>query len=478
LLIAEEAIMAAAVVMPRLGWTMEEGSIVEWLKRDGDEVKAGEPLFTIESDKAVNECEALDSGILRIPPDSPPPGVKVPIGAVLAYLVAPGEPVPFAGSGEPVLAASRDSLTLTLSQRERGQDASLTQRPTGSAAPPLPLGEGRGEGIAVQPTISPRARRVATEVGVDWGTLAGSGRTGRIVERDVRAAAEAAPAPPRAARVSPLARRMAEAAGVDPADLAGAQLGDRITSADVQAAAPLSPSPPLPISRSPMSGIRRLIAARLTESARTVAPVTLTTEADATRLVALRDEIKAGLADGEGPVPTYNDLLIRLTAVALTEHPALNASLDGETIVQHAAIHVGLAVDTERGLLVPVVRDADRKSVLQIAAESARLVAAARDGAIAPDDLRGGTFTLTNLGRYEIDAFTPIVNLPECAILGVGRIVARPVVVDEATEAIAVRKLMALSLTFDHRLVDGAPAARFLQRVKRLIERPTLWLVR
>jgi pyruvate dehydrogenase E2 component (dihydrolipoamide acetyltransferase) len=264
---------------------------------------------------------------------------------------------------------------------------------------------------------------------------------------------------------------MAEATGVDPADLASAQPGGRVTSADIQAAA----APPIP--PTPMSGVRRLIAARLTESARTVAPVTLTTEADATRLVALREEVRADLDDGGGPVPTYNDLLIRLTAVALSEHPALNASLDGEALVQHAAVHIGLAVDAERGLLVPVVRDADRKSVRQIAAESARLVAAARDGGIAPDDLRGGTFTLTNLGRYEIDAFTPIVNLPECAILGVGRIVARPVVVDAATEAIAVRKLMALSLTFDHRLVDGAPAARFLQRVKRLIERPTLWLL-
>ena len=171
--------MPIEVVMPRLGWTMEEGSIVEWLKRDGDAVTAGEPLFTIESDKAVNECEALDSGILRIPPDSPAPGVKVPIGAVLAYLVAPGERVPFEGAGEPRLMESPGSPTLTLSQRERGQDASLTQRPTGSAAPPLPLGEGRGEGIPrIEPAISPRARRVAAELGVEWGALIGSGRTG------------------------------------------------------------------------------------------------------------------------------------------------------------------------------------------------------------------------------------------------------------------------------------------------------------
>jgi len=225
-----------------------------------------------------------------------------------------------------------------------------------------------------------------------------------------------------------------------------------------------------------MTGARRLIATRLSESARTTVPVTLTTEADATRLVALRAEIAADLAGAALPVPTYTDLLARLTAVALTEHPQLNASLDGEAIVQHAAVHLGLAVDTERGLLVPVLRDAERKSLRQIAAESARLIAAARDGSIGPDDLRGSTFTITNLGMYEIDAFTPVINLPECAILGVGRIAARPVVVDEAAGTFAVRKLVTLSLTFDHRLVDGAPAARFLQRVKHLIERPTLWL--
>jgi pyruvate dehydrogenase E2 component (dihydrolipoamide acetyltransferase) len=221
-----------------------------------------------------------------------------------------------------------------------------------------------------------------------------------------------------------------------------------------------------------------VIATRLAASAHTVAAVTLTTEADASRLVRLREEIVADRDGTPEGIPAYSDLFIRLVAVALTEHPALNASLDGETIVQHPSAHIGLAVDTERGLLVPVVRDADRKSLQQIAAETARLIAASRDGTVGPDDLRGGTFTITNLGMYEIDAFTPIINLPECAILGVGRLVARPVVVDVATEAIAVRTVVALSLTFDHRLVDGAPAARFLQRIKHLIERPTLWLTR
>src|SRR6185503_5327472 len=160
------------------------------------------------------------------------------------------------------------------------------------------------------------------------------------------------------------------------------------------------------------------------------------------------------------------------------EHPALNATLSGDTIVQHTAVHIGIAVDSERGLLVPVVRDAHSKSVQQITVESAQLIAQARAGKAAAADLGGGTFTITNLGMYEIDAFTPIINLPECAILGVGRIVARPVVIDEQAEVIAVRKMMALSLSFDHRVVDGAPAARFLKRVKQFVEQPLVWLTR
>jgi pyruvate dehydrogenase E2 component (dihydrolipoamide acetyltransferase) len=451
--------MATEVVMPRLGWTMEEGSIVEWRKRDGEAVQAGEILFVIESDKAAIEVEALGSGILRIPADAPPPGAVVPIGTRLAYLVAPGEPTPGSVADAPAVPAP-DATGDTVSGRTLQPPASrstLAQPATGT------------------PAISPRARRVASELGVDWTRLASSSRSGRIVERDVRAAAErlAAQAALPAARSTPLARKVAAEAGLDVAALASARPGERLTRADVEAAT----APPPAVAGTPLSGIRRLTAMRLSESARATVPVTLTTEADASRLVRLRAEIAQDLAGADTPVPTYTDLLARLTAVALTEHPALNASLVDDRIVVHTAVHLGLAVDTARGLLVPVIRDAARLSVQQLAAEATRLIAAARAGTLAPDDLRGGTFTLTNLGMYEIDAFTPVINLPECAILGIGRIVARPVVVDEAAETIAVRKMLALSLTFDHRVVDGAPAARFLQRVKHLIERPTLGLI-
>ena len=210
------------------------------------------------------------------------------------------------------------------------------------------------------------------------------------------------------------------------------------------------------------------------ESARTAAPVTLTTEADATELRQMRRKLSA---DGSDIVPAYNDLLAKLAAMALAEHPALNAAIDGDEILLHRAINIGLAVDTERGLLVPVIRDADRLSLLELARASADLITRARAGNIAAADLQGGTFTISNLGMYDIEAFTPIINLPQCAILGVGRIAPRQVVLDAEAERLAIRHMMSLSLTFDHRLVDGAPAARFLQRVKQFVETPYLWLV-
>ena len=460
--------MAYEIVMPRLGWTMEEGIFVEWLKRDGDLIKSGDLLCAVEGDKAINEIESFESGILRIPPDAPPPGAKVKVGALLGYIVAPGESTPF--------------------KKNEGVAATLVQSPAAADAHSAPFQAAESVIQPDLPTISPRARRVASELGIDWDGIQGSGRTGRIVERDIRAAASAATriseAPPAVGelRISPLARRRATELGVDVQALAAAQSGRRIEIADVEAAArreQVQAAPPAPETTvAPISPIRRLIAERLSSSAHTTAAVTLTTEVDATQLVHLRKAIVADVQGTTIPAPSYNDLLTKLLAVALLEQPGLNASLDGEHIVQHPFVHVGIAVDTERGLVVPVVRDAQSKSVQMITAESARLIEQVRAGKISPDDLRGGTFTITNLGMYEIDAFTPIINLPECAILGVGRIVAKQVVVDEESETTAVRKMMALSLTFDHRLVDGGPAARFLQRVKQLVEHPYLWLTR
>lgn len=442
--------------MPRLGWTMEVGRVVEWLKNDGDPVEAGDVILAIESDKAVQEIEALDSGILRIPPD-PQIGVELPVGARLGFIVKPGEPDPFAE--EPVTAAAVE--------QPAPEPAEPPRVPEPVAAAPTANGSG-------EPAISPRARRVAEELGVDWRVLTGSGSTGRIRERDVRAAASARPAAvmPRA---TPSVRRLAEEAGIDLTAVPAGRPGGRITRADVLAATAAAPAAGVAESISP---VRRVIIERMTEAARTVAPVTLTTDADATELARLRAVLKEEMAGGPDPVPSFNDLIARLVALTLLEHPGLNATLSGDRIVRHEAVHLGLAVDTDRGLLAPVIRDADRKGVHQIAAESARLIEQTRAGTVSADDLKGSTFTITNLGMFEIDAFTPIINLPECAILGLGRIQARPVVIDEDTDEVAVRKMMALSLTFDHRVVDGAPAARFLQALRRKIERPYTWLMR
>jgi pyruvate dehydrogenase E2 component (dihydrolipoamide acetyltransferase) len=464
--------MAYEVALPRLGWNMETGRVGEWLKRDGERVAAGELLFTVEGDKATQEVEALESGVLRLLPDGPQPGQEVPVGTVLAYLLAPGEELPQAGAA-PVTAAPAEANAAEVGV---------------AAAAPVTAGAG---GFA--PTISPRARRVAGELGVDWTALTGSGRTGRIVERDVRAAAQAARAP-QAEKVSPLARRLAAELGVDADALAATMPGKRIERADVaqaaarraaETAAPVEagPAPVAPVmgETTPISFVRRAIAERMAASSHTAAPVTLTTEADATELVRLRKQLQADAPQGDAPqgrvTPSYTDLLAKLCAAALTEHPHLNARFAGDGILHPATVNIGVAVDTPRGLLVPVLRDVPAKSLRQVAAEAARLVEQARTGKIAADDLQGGTFTITNLGMHDIDAFTPIINLPECAILGAGRIAPKQVVVDADAEKVAIRHMMFLSLTFDHRLVDGAPAARFLQRVKQYVERPFLWLV-
>ena len=439
--------MATAVVMPRLGWTMETGQVVEWRKQAGERVEAGEILLLVESDKAINEVEALESGTLQFPNDAPELGATVAIGTVLAYLTAPDEPLPAAVSHDisPSSSSTGERSSPSPSQgggslpeQRGGVNQEVPLATAHQSQPPATAPEHRRG-----PVASPRARRVARTLGVTWEGLAGSGISGRILERDVRASATtvASPAP------QPLAPT-----AVPPAAPTGA--------AAVR------------------SATRRIIADRLSASVQQTASVTLTTDADATELVRLRGQLAADLAGTAQPIPAYHDFLLRLTAFALQEHPALNSSLVDGAIVEHGDVHIGLAVDTPRGLLVPVVRDVPGTSVQRLAATSAALIAAAHAGTLGPDDLRGGTFTITNLGMYGIDAFTPLINLPECAILGLGRIVARPVVIDEERETIAVRRMIALSLTFDHRLVDGGPAARFLQRIAYLIAHPLVWLTR
>ncbi|MFN8492421.1 MAG: 2-oxo acid dehydrogenase subunit E2 [Caldilineaceae bacterium] len=492
--------MASEILMPRLGWTMEEGTFGQWLKQDGASVKTGDLLFTVESDKATQEVEAFDHGILRIPPDGPQPGEILPVGALMAFIVQPGETAPFEAAKPVTPAATPAPATESIPTPQ-----AVAVQTNGASA------ESKIQSPKSKINISPRARRVAGELGVDWTQLPGSGATGRIIERDIRAAAEKAaaeaaaaqaappePAPQEPAqetkvRATPVAARLAQQAGIDLVELAAQQPGKRIEREDVEAVIaaratgapqPVTPEPATPPAtppsapvtgeRVPVSRIRRIIAQRMAESSQTTAPVTLTTEVDATEFVALREQLKATFTPRGLPVPSYNDLLIKLTAVALQEHRLLNATWTDNEIVIPAEIHIGLAVDVEEGLLVPVVRDVQAKNVRQIAVETKALIEKAKTRKLSAEELQGGTFTITNLGMYGIDAFTPIINLPQCAILGVGRIVKKPAVYQDQ---IVPRQMMALSLTHDHRVVDGAPAARFLNTVREYIETPTLWLV-
>lgn len=392
--------MVTEVILPVLGETMSEGTIVEWVKQEGEPVERGAVLFMVETDKATLEVEAPAKGFLR--------QILVPVGETVPVLTV-----------------------VALITRTADEDISAYE----FRVPGFEFQVAEAMKPETRIFASPRARRLAREKGVDLALVTGTAPNGRIVERDVVAYLEALP---KAIPSVPAPARAVEAVG-----------------------------------EVPMTGVRAVIAQRMQESHQTTAPVTLTTEADAMAFVELRERLKEALASELGFNLGYNDLLIKVAAYALREFPYMNARLDGERVRHLREVHIALAVDTDRGLLVPVIRNADRKGVAEIAREVRDLAERARAGKALPDELSGSTFTITNLGRHEIDAFTPIINLPEAAILGVGRIKARPAVVGGE---LCVRQTMWLSLTFDHRLVDGAPAARFLQRIKQLIENPYLLL--
>ncbi len=411
--------MAIEIVVPRLGWSMDKGSFSEWLKKDGQQVNVGDMLFVLEGEKADQEVESFDEGILRIPPDAPEPGDEVVVGQLLAYLVEEGAAAPFE-------VARRD-------QPHEKAPATVPEQEVQVRA---------DEGVTVQSvqpqrtprvSITPRAKRIALELGVDWSRIAGSGRNGRIQECDIREAAASAP------------------------------------SGTVSQREPATPSHQL----APITGIRRIIADRMLAGVHQAAPVTLTTKADATSLVNLRRRIKEAELEAD-PVPGYTDFLVKLSAAALQDHQQIVGQWRGDGIFMPDQCNISFAVDTDAGLLAPVVLDVPGKSLRQVAAETRQLAKLARDGGLSAQQMQGGTFTITNLGGFGVDTFTPIINLPQAAILGVGRIVAEPVVRDDE---IVAREMLPLCLTFDHRVIDGAPAARFLGTLRAYIENPGPWLM-
>jgi pyruvate dehydrogenase E2 component (dihydrolipoamide acetyltransferase) len=333
------------------------------------------------------------------------------------------------------------------------------------------------------PAAAPSVRRQARELGVELSGIEGTGPGGRILSADVeRASSERSRGEPAkrsnvAAVASPRAKRVAAELGIDWTRLSGTGAGGRIREQDVRAAAVQRTSPANERSerRHPLSSRRRVIARRMLASRQQTVPVTLTTRADATNLVELRERYKS--MGGATLIPSYQDIIIKIVAEVLKRHRLLAARLDENAIVFPAdeELHVGMAVDTDEGLLVPVLQNVGSTSLIQVAAQSRSLIERARAGTLAVADMQGAVFTITNLGAYGIDAFTPIINAPESAILGLGAIRREPVVLDDGQ--IVARSQLTLSLTFDHRIVDGAPAARFLQTLVAAIANSTPWLL-
>ncbi len=448
--------MAVELKMLQMDQTMTKGKIGKWLVKEGDTVTEGQPLLEIETDKVVHEQESPTDGIIaQILAEE---GTNVPVNAILAVIGAPGEEV------------ARIETDTAPEQQVQAKPEQL--KPT-----PSPIGDA--------PKASPAARQLAEKLAIDLTEVKPSGPGGRILEDDVQRYIDLrGPVPSSETtrlKASPLARRLAKEQGVDLTSLAGSGPDGRIVRDDVLQVA--STTPEMPTVETPaiqqtaevitMDGIRGIIAERMTLSVQTNASVTLHTEVDATGLVELRGMLNDKLQAREVNI-TYTDLLVKVVANALGEHPRLNATLTDEGIHLLPEINIGVAVALEDGLVVPVVRGADKTRLSEISGQVKDFAERARSNQLTPRELQGGTFTITNLGNFGIDAFTPIINPPESAILGVGRILKKPVVHEDE---IVIRSLLTLSLTFDHRVVDGAPAAQFLQTVSGYIQDPYLLLV-
>jgi pyruvate dehydrogenase E2 component (dihydrolipoamide acetyltransferase) len=394
--------MITEVRMPKLGMAMKKGAVTKWLKAEGDEVEEGAELFELATEKITATVPAPASGVLgRVVVQAGK--AQLPVGALLALIGEPGDTFP----------AAHELAAAAAAPASAGAPASADAPAQASVAPARGAG---GEVLA-----SPAAKRRARELGVDIALVPPAAPGKRLTTDDVEAFAAAQNAAPPTAEAAPPA------------------VASRVV---------------------PFDGVRRVVAERLTESLQVMAQVTVSREVEVAGLVARRRDLAPGFEAATGVRLTYTDLLVETVARLLPEHALLNAMLADEGIVVGEAVHMGVAVALEDGLIVPVIRDAGTRPLGEIARERMRLAEKAQARSLTIDEIEGGTFTISNLGAFGADAFTPIVNPPQCAILGVGRIVDKPAVVGGQ---VTVRPMMWLSLTFDHRIVDGAPAARFLQ---------------
>jgi pyruvate dehydrogenase E2 component (dihydrolipoamide acetyltransferase) len=420
--------MPSYIDMPKLSDTMTEGTLVKWRKQKGDKVAAGDILAEVETDKATMEMESFDDGILT--EIFVPEGQKVAIGQRLAMLLAPGEKPPAPG------AAPQSSAPAPKAAPESSAPASSASKP---AAEPAAVSGNCGQRVKA----SPLAKKIAAEKGVDLTRVTGSGPGGRIVQRDVAVAQSAPPA--RSAAPSPA-----------PAAVPAASLGEGDQ-------------------RIPLSGMRRAIAERLLASKTQIPHFYLNIEVDASELMRIRAEANAEAEKNDLGKLTVNDFVLKAAIVAATHVPKVNASFAGDSIIQYANINMAVAVAVEEGLVTPVIREAQKKSLREISEIVKDMAARARGKKLKPEEYQGGTLTVSNLGSYGIETFSAIINPPQSLILSVGAIVKKPIV--DAAGQIVVGQRMSIGLSADHRVVDGAIGAEYLAELRRLIENPALMLI-
>ena len=402
--------MPYEVLLPQWGMGMNDGLVLKWLKAEGDKVAIGDSLVEIESSKVNAEVEAAEEGVLaRI---VVPEGMVVDTGSVLAIILAEGEE---ADLPDPLSA-----------------DTPAAAAPVAPSTPAAPAAASGGGGASRQ-QVTPIARRVAKELGVDLSTIAGTGPRGRVTEEDVRNTASGAATPATAPATTP--------------------------------AAAYSGPPAKEVEK--LAGLRATIARRMTDSGQ-IPVVTLTTEVDVTAAQSMMEQLVRDWRR-ERIRPQFQDLVIKVVARALSEHPRANAHFNVDEVRMIESVNVGFAMAVKDGLVVPVIHDADKKSALEIAQAVRDVAKRVRDNSVDVDDYSGGTFSVTNLGHYGVDAFNPLLNPPEVGILGLGRIVEKPAIVDGEVSA---RSMMWLGLTFDHRAWDGAPAGGFLQAISRYLSDP------
>ena len=438
--------MAKEIFMPKLSSTMEVGTLLQWFKEEGESVDIGEPLFEIMTDKINIEVEAYDRGILLkkyFQPDD-----QIPVNQVIGYIGEPGEKVP---DEPPALSEeSNEQSVEKTEQSETNEDAVEVKS---------------NENGKVRAT--PAARRLAKEAQVDLRNIVGSGPKGRIHLKDVKQYLETEKAQPKA---SPLARKIAEHENIDLKALQGSGAGGKVMKQDVinaiQASSQKAQQPEV---RKKLSGLRKVVADRMVQSAFTAPHVTLASDIDMTKAIEMRTALLPVVEKQTGFRLTYTDIIIKAVGTALSRFPEVNVHLEHVEIIYKNEVNVGVAVAVKDGLMVPVIKQVEQKGLAAICAEAKDLSKRAREQKLRPDELKGSTFTISNLGMYPIDVFTPIINQPEIAILGVGRTQEKPVVVNGE---IVIRPMMTVSLSFDHRVIDGAPAAEFLAEVKRILENP------